>query len=85
MCGAAWQDAWRRRSDMDPTMLSGAQRHGQILQRLCAVHLSCSDVTSLDLLGVLRHVLANWCCKVPCHLSIAWLVLGIAGIHQKRI
>ena len=29
------QDGWRRKSAMDPSMLTGARRHGEILQKLC--------------------------------------------------
>lgn len=34
VCGR-FQDGWRRKSAMDPSMLTGARRHGEILQKLC--------------------------------------------------
>ena len=60
-----WQDSWRRRSDtdyLDSTMLSGAQRHWQILRRLCAM---CHGIPwhSMASCFIDGHK-SSWC--VPC-------------------
>ncbi|CAL1154169.1 unnamed protein product [Cladocopium goreaui] len=49
------EDSWRRRSDtdyLDSTMLSGAQRHWQILRRLCAMLERCCKGHELHMTSV---------------------------------
>ncbi|CAK9006478.1 Hypothetical protein SCF082_LOCUS9039 [Durusdinium trenchii] len=46
------EDTWRRRSEMDASMLVGAQKHNQVLKRLCGVLEKCCQGHDLHLTPV---------------------------------
>lgn len=46
------EDGWRRKSAMDPSMLTGARRHGEILQKLCKLLEKCCEGHELHLTSV---------------------------------
>eukprot|EP00913_Durusdinium_trenchii_P009316 g8754.t1 len=84
MCEA--QDTWRRRSEMDASMLVGAQKHNQVLKRLCGVLEKCCQghdlhLTPVRTLGILK-IFEGWISVQMRALRI--FLLGFADILARE-